>query len=123
MTVFRSRLRADATAYPEHAARIGALAREMPGYVAHKVFVAEDGERVTLVRFADRASHEAWARHPDHRVAQRAGPTSTTRSTRSRSGRSTVPAVGADRLSAAARVRAVPVVRYRERMRRSLLLT
>jgi heme-degrading monooxygenase HmoA len=37
------------------------------------VFVAEDGERVTLVRFADRASHEAWARHPDHRAAQRAG--------------------------------------------------
>jgi len=73
MTVFRSRLRSDATAYPEHAARISALAREMPGYVEHKVFVAEDGERVTLVRFADRASHEAWARHPDHRAAQRAG--------------------------------------------------
>jgi heme-degrading monooxygenase HmoA len=73
MTVFRSRLRADATAYPEHAARISALAREMPGYVEHKVFVAEDGERVTLVRFADRASHEAWARDPDHRAAQRAG--------------------------------------------------
>jgi heme-degrading monooxygenase HmoA len=73
MTVFRSRLRADAAAYPEHAARISALARTMPGYVEHKVFVAEDGERVTLVRFADRASHEAWARHPDHRAAQRAG--------------------------------------------------
>ena len=28
---------------------------------------------MTLVRFADRASHEAWARHPDHRAAQRAG--------------------------------------------------
>ena len=26
----------------------------MPGYVEHKVFVAEDGERVTLVTFADR---------------------------------------------------------------------
>ena len=73
MTVFRSRLRADADAYPEHAARISALARTMPGYVEHKVFVAEDGERVTLVRFADRASHEAWARHADHRAAQRAG--------------------------------------------------
>jgi heme-degrading monooxygenase HmoA len=73
MTVFRSRLRADATAYPEHAARISALAREMPGYVEHKVFVAEDGERVTLVRFADRSGHEAWARDPDHRAAQRAG--------------------------------------------------
>ena len=49
------------------------LARSMPGYVEHKVFTADDGERVTLVRFADRASHDAWARHPDHREAQRAG--------------------------------------------------
>ena len=74
MTVFRSRLRAEgAEAYAGHAARMSALARSMPGYVEHKVFTAEDGERVTLVRFADRASHDAWARHPDHREAQRAG--------------------------------------------------
>ncbi|WP_432479646.1 antibiotic biosynthesis monooxygenase family protein [Nocardioides sp. GXQ0305] len=76
MTVFRSRLRTEgAAAYAAHAARISALARTMPGYVEHKVFTADDGERVTLVRFADRASHDAWARHPDHRVAQRAGVT------------------------------------------------
>ena len=74
MTVFRSRLLADgAAAYAEHAARMSALARTMPGYVEHKVFTADDGERVTLVRFADRESHEAWARHPEHREAQRAG--------------------------------------------------
>ena len=73
LTVIRSRLRADAHAYAEHAARISELARSMPGYVEHKVFTAEDGERVTLVRFADRESHDAWARHPDHRAAQRAG--------------------------------------------------
>jgi heme-degrading monooxygenase HmoA len=74
MTVFRSRLRADtAEAYAEHATRMSELAGGMPGYVEHKVFTAEDGERVTLVRFADRASHDAWARHPDHRAAQRAG--------------------------------------------------
>ena len=73
MTVFRSRLRADAEAYAEHSARMSALARTMPGYVEHKVFTADDGERVTLVRFADRASHQAWARHPEHREAQRAG--------------------------------------------------
>jgi heme-degrading monooxygenase HmoA len=49
------------------------LARTMPGYVEHKAFTAEDGERVTLVTFADRASHDEWARHPLHRAAQRAG--------------------------------------------------
>ena len=74
MTVFRSRLReVAAEAYAEHAVRMSELARSMPGYVEHKVFTADDGERVTLVRFADRASHDAWARHPDHREAQRAG--------------------------------------------------
>ena len=74
LTVFRSRLREDgAAAYAEHAARMSELARTMPGYVEHKVFVAEDGERVTVVRFADAASHAAWARHPDHVEAQLAG--------------------------------------------------
>src|SRR5688572_20883266 len=73
VTVFRSRLREDAAAYPEHAARMSELARAMPGYVEHKAFTAADGERVTLVTFADRASHDAWAVDPQHREAQRAG--------------------------------------------------
>ena len=73
VTVFRNRLRPDADAYADHAARMSALARTMPGYVEHKAFTAEDGERVTLVTFADRASHDAWRRHPEHREAQRAG--------------------------------------------------
>ena len=74
ITVFRSRLRDDgAAAYYEHADRMAKLAHTMPGYVEHKVFVAEDGERVTLVTFADRASHDGWRTHPEHRAAQRAG--------------------------------------------------
>jgi heme-degrading monooxygenase HmoA len=73
VTVFRSRLRPDADAYPGHAARMGALAATMPGYLEHKSFTADDGERVTLVTFADRASHDAWGRHPEHREAQQAG--------------------------------------------------
>jgi heme-degrading monooxygenase HmoA len=74
VTVFRSRLLESATdAYSAHAARISELARSMPGYVEHKIFIAADGERVTLVTFADRESHNAWRDHPDHRAAQRAG--------------------------------------------------
>lgn len=74
VTVFRSRLNpAAAEAYGEHAERIGVLARTMAGYVEHKVFTAPDGERVTVVTFADRASHDAWREHPEHRAAQRAG--------------------------------------------------
>jgi heme-degrading monooxygenase HmoA len=73
VTVFRSRLRPDAAAYADDAAAIAELARTMPGYVEHKVFTAEDGERVTLVTFADRAGHDAWGAHPEHRAAQRRG--------------------------------------------------
>ena len=43
------------------------------GYIEHKVFVAEDGERVTVVTFADQATHDAWRTHPEHRAAQKAG--------------------------------------------------
>lgn len=74
ITVFRSRLLEDATdTYTEHAVRMSELARSMPGYVEHKIFTAPDGERVTLVTFTDRSSHNAWRDHPDHRDAQRAG--------------------------------------------------
>ena len=72
--MFRSRLRPEAVGeYDPHAVAMSELARTMPGYVEHKVFTAPDGERVTLVTFADRASHDAWRDHPDHRLAQQAG--------------------------------------------------
>ncbi len=74
VTVFRSRLRPEAReAYGTDATAVSALARTMPGYVEHKVFTAEDGERVTLVTFADDPSHAAWRDHPEHRAAQRRG--------------------------------------------------
>ena len=73
VTVFRSRLREDAEGYAEDAAQIAALARTMPGYVEHKAFTAQDGERVTLVTFSDRGSHDAWRDHPEHRAAMRRG--------------------------------------------------
>jgi heme-degrading monooxygenase HmoA len=74
VTVFRSRLMADANpAYDDHAERISTLAQTMPGYVDHKAFTAEDGERVTIVTFADRESHEAWRLQADHVEAQRTG--------------------------------------------------
>ena len=74
LTVFRSRLREEALdEYAEWAARMTALARSMPGYVSHKTFTAEDGERVTLVEFESEDTHQAWARHPEHREAQRKG--------------------------------------------------
>ena len=74
LTVFRNRLR------PEHrddysatSERMTVLARAMPGFVDAKTFTADDGERVTIVTFADLDSERAWRDHPEHREAQRAG--------------------------------------------------
>ena len=77
VTVFRSRLRDEhRAAYLALAPKMAELARGMPGYLSHKAFVAEDGERVTVVEFADLASQQAWATHVDHMAAQQQGRTS-----------------------------------------------
>jgi heme-degrading monooxygenase HmoA len=71
--IFRSRLRPDAAGYEATAARMDALVRTMPGYLWHKTFRAEDGERVTLFGFESLAELLAWRDHPEHREAQRRG--------------------------------------------------
>ena len=74
VTVFRSRLRPEAVdEYEPRAAEMFALAHTMPGLVDVKPFAADDGERVTLVTFADAETQRAWREHPDHRAAQQAG--------------------------------------------------
>lgn len=74
VTIFRSRLKPEnQQEYYEWAARMSALAKTMPGYVSHKGFVAEDGERVTLVEFADEASQRIWATNLQHVEAKKKG--------------------------------------------------
>jgi heme-degrading monooxygenase HmoA len=74
VTIFRNRLRPGATgAYGPVATEMTELARSMPGFVDSKTFTAPDGERVTVVTFADRESHNAWRDHPLHRAAQQRG--------------------------------------------------
>lgn len=74
VTVFRSRLREEhLQAYQALAPRISALASQMPGYRSHKSFVADDGERVTIVEFEDEASQRQWAQQIDHMAAKREG--------------------------------------------------
>ena len=69
VTVFRNRLDpAASAAYADELAVVAVLARELPGFVETKLFVAADGERATVVTFADAVSHRAWAEHPRHRV-------------------------------------------------------
>lgn len=74
VTVFRARLRPEhAEEFNRLALEIGAQADAMPGFVSRKVFTAEDGERVTIVEFASREAHDAWAAHAPHRAAQQLG--------------------------------------------------
>lgn len=74
VTVFRNRLRLDnADKYAVEAARMTELAAGMPGFVDSKTFSSPDGERVTIVTFSDRESHDAWRDHPEHLQAQRNG--------------------------------------------------
>src|SRR6185295_1440048 len=74
VTVFRSRLRPDSLdEYYEWATRMSGLAKTMPGCISHKGFVAEDGERVTIVEFEDEESQRGWSRLSDHVDAKKKG--------------------------------------------------
>ena len=72
ITVFRSRLKAGVRdEYATAVARMNELARTMPGYVSHKIYYAEDGERCTIVEFEHEEGLRAWRANPEHRAAQK----------------------------------------------------
>lgn len=72
ITVFRSRLMPDVREeYVALVDRMVELAAAIPGYISHKGFFAEDGERVTIVEFEHEEGMRAWRMHPEHRAAQK----------------------------------------------------
>ncbi len=74
VTIFRSRLSPDVQDdYARWAPRMSELAKTMPGYISHKGFVAQDGERVTIVEFETEEAMRAWGAHPEHLEAKRRG--------------------------------------------------
>ncbi|HZP76903.1 MAG TPA: antibiotic biosynthesis monooxygenase [Pseudolabrys sp.] len=74
VTVFRSRLRPGLREeYVALVERMVEIAATIPGYIAHKGFFAEDGERVTIVEFEHEEGQRAWRMHPEHREAQKKG--------------------------------------------------
>ncbi len=74
LTVFRSRVKPEAgEEYKRWAARMSETARRMAGYISHKGFVAEDGERVTIVEFESAEAQRAWSLHPEHVEAKKKG--------------------------------------------------
>lgn len=74
VTVFRSRLRdGQRDDYMALVERMVEIATKMPGYISHKGFFAEDGERCTIVEFESEETQRAWRMNAEHRDAQRKG--------------------------------------------------
>ncbi len=72
ITVFRSRLKPGVRdEYVALVAEMEKLARTMPGYISHKGFFADDGERVTIVEFEHEEGLKAWRTNPQHIAAQK----------------------------------------------------
>jgi heme-degrading monooxygenase HmoA len=72
ITVFRSRLKPGVREeYVALVDQMEKLARTMPGYVSHKGFFADDGERVTIVEFEHEEGLRAWRTNPEHIAAQK----------------------------------------------------
>jgi heme-degrading monooxygenase HmoA len=72
VTVFRSRLKPGVKDdYVALVDRMAALAQTMPGYISHKGFFADDGERVTIVEFEHEEGMRAWRTNAEHRAAQK----------------------------------------------------
>lgn len=74
ITIFRNRHKPGIfDDYLELANEMSELARTMPGYISHKTFTAEDGERVTLVEFADEEGQRTWSTNARHVAAKSRG--------------------------------------------------
>jgi heme-degrading monooxygenase HmoA len=74
VTVFRTRMKPGVQdEYGPMAKRMSELARTIPGYISHKRFVADDGERVTIVEFETEEALHQWRIDPEHAKAKRRG--------------------------------------------------
>jgi heme-degrading monooxygenase HmoA len=75
VVVFRARRTAagDGEDYTRWLLRMSELAREMPGYISHKGYVADDGSRLTLFEWESADTLQAWAAHPEHVHVKRLG--------------------------------------------------
>lgn len=74
VVVFRNRLRQGVDeAYGERAEQIYELASKMPGLVSSKDFVADDGERLSIIEFRSAEELEAWRVHSEHQAVQAQG--------------------------------------------------
>jgi heme-degrading monooxygenase HmoA len=46
--------------------RMYSIVSNLPGFQSVKTFKADDGERISIIRFASEGALEAWRTHPEH---------------------------------------------------------
>jgi len=73
VVLFRSKLVDSPDGYDEMSEEMEALAKTMPGFIDVKGYRADDGERLTVVRWENEETMRQWREHARHRVAQRMG--------------------------------------------------
>jgi heme-degrading monooxygenase HmoA len=74
IAVFRARVRPEnQKEYYALAEKMGEIARSMPGFLSWKVYVAEDGERVSIHEWESVEQLHAWRTHPKHVETQELG--------------------------------------------------
>ena len=74
IVLFRSRLTPEAAnGYGAMAEQMSKLARSSPGFIAEKGFVAEDGERLTVVWWENEETLKQWRNNAEHLIAQKTG--------------------------------------------------
>ena len=75
VVVFRARrtLAGVGEDYQRWFTRMTELARDMPGYISHKAYVADDGERLAPFEWESATTLQAWAAHPEHVAVKELG--------------------------------------------------
>lgn len=75
IVLIRTKLRpdADVAAHDQLDARMFELVQTIPGFVSARSYRADDGDQISLIRFASADALRAWREHAEHREAQRRG--------------------------------------------------
>ena len=74
VAIFRARIRADQEReYHRKAEEMAAIARELPGFISFKAYIAPDGERVSVHEWESAEHLRAWRERPEHQRMQAYG--------------------------------------------------
>lgn len=72
IALIRTQLRPDTdqAAYEQLNARMSELVERLPGFVSARSYRGDDGDEISLIRFASAEALRAWRDHPEHRATQ-----------------------------------------------------